>query len=109
MLGLGDAAIASLTLPLLNAMSKDSREVSAIVPESSWTVRDGRSWSHPVRGGDAGLRRGGIIALDRADVDFRNGELVVRRSVYVRAKIRYESTPKGKKDKAHPEPDRECG
>ena len=53
-------------------------------------------------GGDAGLRRGEIIGLDRGDVDFRNGEIVVRRSVYLRAGVRYESTPKGKKIKRIP-------
>jgi len=53
-------------------------------------------------GGDTGLRRGEIIALDKADVDFKNGEIVVRRSVYWRKKMRYETTPKGKKIKRVP-------
>lgn len=53
-------------------------------------------------GGEAGLRRGEIIGLDKADVDFTAGEIVVRRSVYWRKKVRYEGVPKGKRIKRVP-------
>ncbi len=52
-------------------------------------------------GGDAGLRRGEIVALNVEDVNFTTGIITVRRSTYWRTGDRtmLETTPKGKKPK----------
>jgi integrase len=45
--------------------------------------------------GDGGLRRGEIIGLDLADVDFRGGRFTPRRSVYWKKRVRHEDEVKG--------------
>jgi integrase len=45
--------------------------------------------------GDGGLRRGEIIGLDLADVDFRGGRFTPRRSVYWKKRVRYVDEVKG--------------
>jgi integrase len=52
--------------------------------------------------GDGGLRRGECIGLNLSDVDFRNGRMTVRRSVYVRKGERFVDSVKG--DLAKPVP-----
>lgn len=64
---------------------------------------DLRSYVAILLAGDAGLRRGEILALKIEDVNFKSGEITVRRNVYWR-RARYgggmvEDTPKGKKAK----------
>lgn len=53
-------------------------------------------------GGDAGLRRNEIAALNLEDIDFRAGRLTVRRNVYWRRKVATETKPKDGKVKTIP-------
>ena len=53
-------------------------------------------------GGDGGLRRGEILALNLDDIDFQNGRFHVRRNVFWRRGIAIVDAPKGKKAKPIP-------
>jgi len=50
-------------------------------------------------GGDGGLRRGEILALNLDDIDFREGQLFVRRNVFWQKGKAIVTTPKGGKSK----------
>ncbi len=52
--------------------------------------------------GDGGLRRGEVIGLDLADVDFISGHMNVQRSVFFKKKKRHVGAPKGGKAKKIP-------
>ena len=47
-----------------------------------------RSTARVLLAGDGGLRRGEIIGLDLADVDFKGGRFTPRRSVYWKKRVR---------------------
>jgi len=65
-------------------------------------VLDHRLLAALLLAGDAGLRRGEIMGLDLADVDFANARITVRRSVWVSRTERVVDEPKGMKRRPVP-------
>ncbi|HSQ62254.1 MAG TPA: tyrosine-type recombinase/integrase [Polyangiaceae bacterium] len=63
---------------------------------------DPRIYAAVLLGGDGGLRRGEIIGLDLADVDFKSGRFTPVRSVYWKKGVKYEDVVKGELAKPVP-------
>lgn len=63
---------------------------------------DPRIYAAVLLGGDGGLRRGEILGLDLADVDFVRGRFTPQRSIYWKRKTKHEDIVKGEKAKSIP-------
>ncbi|HLK41416.1 MAG TPA: site-specific integrase [Polyangiaceae bacterium] len=63
---------------------------------------DPRIYAVVLLAGDGGLRRGEIIGLELADVDFKGGRMVVRRNAFIQNGREYLDSVKGGKTKAIP-------
>jgi integrase len=63
---------------------------------------DPRIYAAVLLAGDGGLRRGEILALELADVDFKAGRMIVRRNVFIQRGVEYVDSVKGGKAKPIP-------